>query len=192
MRLCGFAERSAASRWVLQIPTPLFRVLCLRVLLTRAACVALRRTLHRASTFLINSLPKETTNRIVSYVVLCYFQTTVVFWTNNYCTRIFKQQMWCTQVAISQKTIAGITSQLLTRAISHQSCSTTCDALQSLLDALPETSGISSSKIQFRFRLNYFRCYTFEGGNNDDVSNVGSSPDVVGCKSTLLLCSDLF
>ena len=76
----------------------------------------------------------------------------------------------------------GVAVQLLTRSFSNASCITACDQFQSL----PELYGLSSSEIQFR--LNYFRCYTFEGGNDDDVTNASASPNVV-CKSTFLFPS---
>ena len=69
------------------------------------------------------------------------------------------------------------------RAFSSYSCLTACDQFQSMMPAL--LGGKAS------YLLNYFRCYTFEGGNDDDVTNTGTIPNVV-CKSTLLLSYPTF
>ena len=86
----------------------------------------------------------------------------------------------CTQVATYQYTSGNSTFQTLTRSFSNDTCLTTCDSYQSL----PALAGSSSLNVT----LNYFRCYTFEGGNYDDVSNAGSSTNIV-CKSTSALLS---
>ena len=72
----------------------------------------------------------------------------------------------------SQLTEDGKTLHLLTRAFSNFSCPKMC----ALSKSIAKTLGV---------QLNYFRCYMFEGGNDDDVTNAGTTPDVV-CKSTLL------
>ena len=79
-----------------------------------------------------------------------------------------------------QSTYGGTTYQYLTRSFTNVSCLTACDNFQSL------SALYSANSIQIQ--LNYFRCYTFEGSNYDDVTNAGTSTNVV-CKSTLLFCS---
>ena len=80
-----------------------------------------------------------------------------------------------------QNTSGGNSYQYLARSFTNDSCLTACDNFQSL------AAIYSANSIQIQ--LNYFRCYTFENSNYDDVTNAGTSTNVV-CKSTLLCCSD--
>ena len=84
-------------------------------------------------------------------------------------------------MATYQLTENGNTLHILMRAFSSYSCLTACDQFQSLQSVLQVFF-----EGQLSYSLNYFRCYTFEGANGDDVTNAGTTPNVV-CKSTLLL-----
>ena len=76
-----------------------------------------------------------------------------------------------------QSTYGGTTYQYLTRSFSNYSCLTACDTYQSL-----------STLYSVSMQLNYFRSYTFEGSNYDNVTKGGTSTNVV-CKNTpALLC----
>ena len=69
------------------------------------------------------------------------------------------------------------TYNILRRSFTNYSCLIACVQFRSLAALLPN-----------RIRLNYFRCYTFEAGNDDDVTGEDTSANVVCTSTPVLLC----